>query len=100
MYKIEIDAKKIRLRFQTEEGRKTVVTSYTDNPCDLLQNETIIKCENSNMEQGCFDGQYFIEGTLHEISLLKIGKVVALTISVVLPKIDKANLKKVGILFF
>ncbi|CAG5108010.1 Oidioi.mRNA.OKI2018_I69.chr1.g3595.t1.cds [Oikopleura dioica] len=94
LYKIEIDAKKIRLRFQTDEGRKTVVTSYTENPCDILQNETIRKCENSNLEQGCFDGQYFIEGTLHEISLLEIGKVVALTISVVLPKVDKANLKK------
>ena len=88
LYKIEIDAQKIRLRFQTDEGRKTVVTSYTENARDLLLNETI--------REG-FDGQYFIDGTLHEISLLEIGKVVALTIQVVLPKIDRSHLKKVAI---
>ncbi|CBY42347.1 unnamed protein product, partial [Oikopleura dioica] len=81
----EIDAKKIRLRFQTDEGRKTVVTSYTDNPRNLLLGETI--------REG-FDGQYYIDGTLHEISLLEIGKVVALTVQVVLPKVDPSQLKK------
>jgi hypothetical protein len=42
-----------------------------------------------------FDGQYFIDGTLHEISLLEIGKVVALTVQVVLPKVDRSHIKKV-----
>jgi hypothetical protein len=74
------------LRFQTDDGRKTVVTSYTDNPRNLLLGETI--------REG-FDGQYFIDGTLHEISLLEIGKVVALTVQVVLPKVDRSHIKKV-----
>ena len=46
-----------------------------------------------------FDGQYYIDGTLHEISLLEIGKVVALTVQVVLPKVDRSNLKKVKTIF-
>ena len=46
-----------------------------------------------------FDGQYYIDGTLHEISLLEIGKVVALTVQVVLPKVDRSQLKKVKTVF-
>lgn len=46
-----------------------------------------------------FDGQYYIDGTLHEISLLEIGKVVALTVQVVLPKVDRSHLKKVKTFF-